>query len=286
MDKTFQKVELELQFNLRKKVPEFQEYFDRWDYLSRQTEKTHQVTNDLSYGDHPRQKLDIYPAQQKNAKTLVFIHGGYWKSLDKSDFQFVAQAFNHYGITIALITYPLAPEVKIDTIISSCQMAMLWLFNNIAAYNGNPLDMTIAGHSAGAHLSAKMLTTKWSDRDSSLPDSLFSGCLLLSGLYDLVPVRHSYLNEELGLDTASAINNSVIHELPIADVPIEIVVGADETEEFIDQSKRLFESWKPTMKSVHFSSLNNIDHFSIMDSLLDPNSALHRKFIKVFGIKE
>ena len=111
---------LDRQFNNRLRVPDFQEYFDRWELLSREVEEKIPVKKDLAYGDRPRERLDIFPSAQPQSKTLVFIHGGYWQMLDKAMFRFIADGFHSYNITIVLLTYPLAPDVSIDQMVLSC----------------------------------------------------------------------------------------------------------------------------------------------------------------------
>ena len=111
--KQYNQLQLDAQYNNRLHVPDYGNYFQRWEKLSRQTEKEHTVFKDISYGNHPRERLDIFPAATPNAKTLVFIHGGYWHLLDKSLFHFLATPFLKYNVTTVLITYPLAPAASL-----------------------------------------------------------------------------------------------------------------------------------------------------------------------------
>ena len=159
--KQFDQAALNSQYNLRAHVPDFAFYLERCEMLSRETEKEFYSIKDLSYGSLPREKLDIYPSENPSSKTLVFIHGGYWQRFGKADFQFIAKAFQPYGITTVLIQYPLAPEFSMDQMVVSCQRALDWLVHNLSKYNGDPAQIYLAGHSAGAHLAAMLLTTDW-----------------------------------------------------------------------------------------------------------------------------
>ncbi len=129
--KHYDQQQLDAQYNNRLHVPGFANYFERWEKLSRQTEKEQAVFKDISYGSHPLERLDIFPAANPKAKTLVFIHGGYWHLLDKKLFHFLVPTFLERNVTIVLLNYPLAPSVSMDTIVSSCRNAMLWMQNKI-----------------------------------------------------------------------------------------------------------------------------------------------------------
>src|SRR3954447_11835643 len=121
--KQYNREQLNDQYNNRLHVPGYAAYFERWENLSRQIENEQIVFKDISYGDHPAECLDIFPAADPLAKTLVFIHGGYWHLLDKSLFHFIAATFLQFNVTTVLINYPLAPSVSMDSIVSSCRKA-------------------------------------------------------------------------------------------------------------------------------------------------------------------
>src|SRR5450432_1570725 len=109
--KLYTQASLDRQYNNRLQAPGYATHLERWELLSRQTEKEYRVIKNIAYGNLPRELLDVYPASQARSKTLVFIHGGYWQRFDKSSFQFVAQAFHSYGITTLVLNYPLAPVI-------------------------------------------------------------------------------------------------------------------------------------------------------------------------------
>src|SRR4051812_23011353 len=124
---------------------------------------------DIRYGSLDREKLDLLPSPIPQSKTLVFIHGGYWHMLDKDLFRFIANGFHALGVTIVLLAYPLAPEYSIDQMVLSCRNALYWLYNNVAAYNGNPNELFVAGHSAGGHLAAMLMATDWKRTGLTIP---------------------------------------------------------------------------------------------------------------------
>jgi arylformamidase len=242
--KHYDQAALDRQYNNRLQVPEYAIHLQRWEDRSREAEKKFNPIHDIAYGDHERERLDIYPSSKKKAKTLVFIHGGYWKQLDKSMFQFVAEAFLPYEFTVALITYPLAPSVPLDSIVASCKKAVRWIHANIHQYNGDPDELYVASHSAGAHLAVMLMSAGRQDSHLPFPAGILKGVCAMSGLFDLEPIRLSEINEALKLDEQTVFRNSPVYLTPVCPCPLAIAVGADESDEFISQSEALYSSWQ------------------------------------------
>ena len=279
--KQYDQAALDRQYNNRLHVPDFATYFDRWESLSIQTDKESPVIKDIAYGKLPREQLDIYPSSQPSSKTLIFIHGGYWHKLDKASFQFIAKAFRAYGITTVLINYPLAPAVSIDQISASCRKAVHWSYENISAYNGDPGQLYIAGHSAGGHLAVMLPATDW--KDFNLTTDVIKGVCAISGLYNLIPIRLSDINLVLNMDTETAIRNSPVQLLPITQCPLVIVVGSNETDEFLDQSRELYTCWKESIP-IEIVEIPGLNHYSIVETMLDPESCLHQLMLRQMKI--
>lgn len=279
--KQYDQAALDRQYNNRLQVPGFGKHLERWEWFSRATEKEYQPRKDIAYGRQSRQLLDIYPSPKPKSKTLIFIHGGYWQRMDKADFHFIARAFRPYHITTVFINYPLAPFASIDQIVSSCQEAVAWIHRNIPAFNGDPGELYIAGHSAGGHIAAMMLCTEWKQFD--LPAGLFKGACTLSGLFDLVPIQLSEINEVLQMDKETSLRNSPARLKPLNKCSILVAVGADESDEFKDQSRELFTSWasETDIKLLQIAGLN---HFSIAEAVTDRVSNLHRELLQLMGL--
>jgi arylformamidase len=275
--KQYNQEQLDNQYNNRLHVPDFATYLERWDKLSEATRAKHAYIKDLQYGDHPRECLDIFPSGKPNAKVMVFIHGGYWQLFDKTKFHFIAEAFMSHHITTVLINYPLAPVATMNEIVASCHKAMLWLQQNIAAFNADPKGVYIAGHSAGAHLAAMLMSKQWADE----MQHFIKGVCLLSGLFNLTPIQLSDRNEALHMDKEMAIKNSPVEFLPEQICPLLIAVGATETEEFKDQSKELYNTCKNKAVSIELIELQGLNHFSILDALVDENALLQKAIIKL-----
>jgi arylformamidase len=278
--KKYNKEELDLQYNNRFHVPDFEKYLQRGESLSRQTEKKYNVVKDLSYGNNPLECLDVFPSPNPGSKTLIFIHGGYWQRLDKSSFHFVAGSFADYGITTVLINYPLAPAVSMDQIVLSCRNAVSWIHKNIAQWNGDPDQIYIAGHSAGAHLATMIITNE----EKQNKQNYIKGICAISGLYNLIPIQLSNINDAIQMDKEMAIRNSPAFMNPTESCPLLLTVGGEETNEFKDQSSELNNKWKSKMQSVELKTITGLNHFSIIDSVYEADAALHQSICKLMSI--
>jgi arylformamidase len=279
--KQYDQAALDRQYNNRLHVPDFATHLERWELLSRQTEKEFPVIKDIPYGKLLREQLDIYPSLQPSSKTLIFIHGGYWYKSGKEDAQFIARAFRDYGITTVIINYPLAPVVSVDQISTSCREAIHWLSQNISSYNGDPGQLYIAGHSAGGHLAAMLLATDW--KHFELTTDVIKGVCAISGLFNLIPIRLSDINQILNMDTETALRNSPVQLLPATQCPLAIAVGSNETDEFLDQSKELYTCWKESIPA-EIVQIPGLNHYSILETMLDPGSCLHQVMLRLMKI--
>ena len=195
----------EAQYNNRARIPEHPQIFERWRQASAVARAGSPTARlNLRYGDQPDERLDLFPAARPGAPVLVFIHGGYWRSLSKDDHAFLAPALVAAGATVVIPGYSLCPAVTIEDIALQMVRALDWVWRNVEAHGGNPDRIVVAGHSAGGHLAAMLLCCRWRDRAADLPLNLVHGALSISGLYDLEPLRHvPFLGDDLHLTPAS-----------------------------------------------------------------------------------
>src|SRR5881394_1895931 len=164
---------------------------------------------DLRYGDAPGETIDLFPARKGDGSCLMFIHGGYWRSLDKKDFSFLAPALVGAGISLAVVNYDLCPKVSIEEIVRQMLRASRWLWLHAEDYGMDQDRLYVSGHSAGGHLAAMLMCAQWPAFDSQLPKDLWKGGLAISGIYDLRPlVDVDWLNADLRLDEAAALKAS------------------------------------------------------------------------------
>ncbi|MEO8111319.1 MAG: alpha/beta hydrolase [Ginsengibacter sp.] len=275
--KHYDQQQLDAQYNNRLHVPDFADYYERWQKLSRQAEKEQAVFKDIFYGSHPLERLDIFPAANPNAKTLVFIHGGYWHLLDKNLFHFLVPTFLERNVTIVLLNYPLAPSASMDNIVSSCRNAMSWLQSNLTNYNGNPMQVYVAGHSAGGHLACMLLVND--------DTNFLKGVVSLSGLYDLQPLMLSNINLVLQMDTAMSARNSPAYLKHSHPCPLLLAAGSDETCEFKEQALKMYENWKDKQGAVQLLNIPGKNHFSILDEVTEPGSLLQSAIFSLMEIE-
>ena len=270
-------VELNRLYNNRAAVPEHGEIFAHWRVQSAATRKSHGGEFNFAYGSHALQTLDIFPAKQ-NRGLVIFIHGGYWRSLDKDDFSFYAEPYLTEGISVASINYRLCPEVTIDAIVEDCQSAVKWLAANVSRYDIRFDRTALIGHSAGAHLVAMLCATDWTARN--IDPANFRGGVLLSGLYDLSPLLEVSVNDDVHLTNKTAKALSPIHLKPTLNIPLDMWVGGVETSEFIRQSQLLPPAWPANCTPLEI--IQNANHFTIVDECVKPDSACFKRSLRFF----
>jgi arylformamidase len=262
---------LDAQYNLRALVPEHPQYFQRWAEASTEARDVLEYHLDLDYGDHPKEKLDYFPAPNSGAPILAFIHGGYWQALDKGDFSYLAPPWIERGVSFASINYPLAPEATIPEIVESCRSAVMWLYHNANELGGERRLIVVAGHSAGGHLATLLLATDW-QKWNFAADLVKTACSI-SGVYDLEPIRLSYQNPILKLDAASARAASPVHLPAPRGKPLLLAVGTAETAEFLRQQQDLAQAWAVS-EAVESYLLEGFNHYQTPDCLADPETAV------------
>ncbi|MEP6701753.1 MAG: alpha/beta hydrolase [Betaproteobacteria bacterium] len=269
-------------YNNRAAVPDYADYFARWAADSAAARASLNPALDIRYGRRPKETMDLFVAGGKRG-LLVFIHGGYWRSFDKSDHSFVAPSFVADGIDVAVINYDLCPAVDIGTIIDECRSAVAWLLNEGAAHGLATHNVVVSGHSAGGHLAAMLHATHWSAL--GVDSRAIQGSVSISGIFDLEPMIYTSMNPDLRLTLESAEAWSPSRLRPNLKVPMLIAAGANETSEFIRQSQLLWEAW-PDVRPAADSGpllLDGHNHFSAVDCLANPRDALHVETLRLFG---
>ena len=276
---------LDREYNNSGKVANAAGYIARYPTESARTRDMFPTRLDIRYGPAPGEALDLFlPAAGEPAPVHVFIHGGYWRALGKSDFSFVARAFQPVGVLVAVIDYALIPTVDMDELVRQVRASVAWLYRNVAALGGDPDRITVSGHSAGGHLAAMLMSTDW-NRFAGLPQDVVKAGCGISGLYDLEPIRLCYLNDTLELTAEVARRNSPVHVVPVvAGGPILLAVGELEGDEYHRQTETLAAAWRRRGLSVEVMDMAGHDHFSIITELGDPGTPLARAILRQIGV--
>lgn len=235
---------------------------------------------DIAYGDSKGQILDIFPGRGNNSPVHIFIHGGYWraKTVDKRVYSHVAAPLVAAGACVVLLDYDLCPSVSISEIVTQVRRAMVWVYRNIASYNGDRKQLYLSGHSAGGHLAAMMMSTDWKSQ-AGLPKSLIKGAVLLSGLFDIEPHRHTELQQDIRLGAGEAKAMSPM-KLEISLVgPCLLAVGEKEPDLFHWQSLAYAARLRLQGVPAEYRSMPGDNHFSLTDRLGRARDPLTRALI-------
>jgi len=267
---------LDREYDNRKKVRDAPAWLTRFAEESNATRAEIPCRLDVAYGAHRGERFDIFPAERSTPAPIhVFIHGGYWHRLDKSDFSFVARALVPAGITTVVINYALMPTVSMAELVRQCRACIAWIATYGTSFGGDTQRITVSGHSAGGHLVAMLMATDWA-AFAGLPPDLVKAGVGISGLYDLEPIRLCYLNEVLALTPDEARAHSPIHLTPKHAAPLLLPLGAREGAEYHRQSEAMAAAWRGHGGDCEILDLPDHDHFSIVGELNDRDTPLAR----------
>ncbi len=238
---------------------------------------------DQRYGPGAEETLDLFlPAERGSAPLHVFIHGGYWQLLSKDESCFAAPMFQQHGSLFAALNYTLAPQQTLTGIVEENRRAITWLYQNAADWGFDRERIYLSGHSAGAHLAMMMLQTDWPK--FGLPHDVIKGVCAVSGVFDLEPVRLSYVNEVVRMDIGEAACNSPIRHSLTNRCPVILAYGDNETGEF----KRQTDEYESVLQNagipVTLSEIADRNHFDVIMDLADTNSWLSRQVFSQMGI--
>lgn len=218
---------------------------------------------DLRYGPRERNRIDFFPATRRKAPILLFIHGGYWQMRSKEIFRFLAAGPLAHGISVANVAYTLAPEITLRQIVDEIQSAIAYLEANAAGLGGDAKRIYVCGWSAGGHLTAM-----------SLSHPAVRGGLAISGIFDLEPIRLSFLNDKLRLQADEVEGLSPIANVLHAQTPLVVAYGTAELTELQRQSCEYAAARARANLPTTVVALEGHNHFTILEELASPDGAL------------
>ena len=271
-------IDYEKEYDNRGRVPEHPEIFARWEAETKAYRAARPDAElGLSYGPSPRQTMDLFPAKDNDAMTplAMFIHGGWWRSLDPAMFSQMAKGANAHGVSVAVIGYDLCPQVSVATIIEQVRAACLALWRRTGK------RIFIYGHSAGGHLTACMVAQDWKVFASDAPADLVPAGYAVSGVFDLSPILQVTPNQDIRLDAEQARACSPLFWKVPRGRRLDAVVGGLESSEFLRQSKTLAEAWGARGVETRYEEIAGTNHFTVIDPLADPDSAMTRRVVQM-----
>ncbi|MCU0775645.1 MAG: alpha/beta hydrolase [Ideonella sp.] len=268
---------LDAQYNNRARIPEHPAIFDKWMRASALAREGLRGRLDLRYGPGPKETLDVFePAgTAATGDVVVFIHGGYWRSLDKSDHSFVAPVFAQAGAVVVVPNYDLCPAVGIDDIAMEMTRALAWTWHHAAEFGGDRRRVTVIGHSAGGHLAAMLMTCDWPRVDPAIPRDWLRRGMTISGLHDLrIVAQVPFLKADLRLAARVAARVSPALFPPPAGT-LYALAGQHESEEFLRHTRLIQDAWGPSVVPV-CDTIAGRNHLDILIDLADPDAQLHQ----------
>jgi arylformamidase len=233
-----------------------------WEQRSAELRERHSAYLDLRYGAAERNRIDFLKAEPK-APTLLFIHGGYWQHRAKEVFTVFASGPMAHGINVALIGYTLAPEATLDEIVAEIHLGIGFLAEQLPELGAAPGELVVSGWSAGGHLTAMAL---------SHPH--VKAGIGISGIYDLEPIRHSYLNVKLRLDGPMSHRNSPALQAGGVAKPLALVAGSAELPLLRRQSSDFARHRARYGLPVIYEEIEGADHFTIMNEMISPSGRI------------
>ncbi len=284
---TFDQDALDREYSPSSCIDDIDVYLDEYARTSKAAKcdalKDNACDADLRYGPGAEETLDLFlPAERVSAPLHVFIHGCYWQLLSKDESCFAAPMFQQHGSLFAALNYTLAPQQTLTGIVEENRRAITWLYQNADDWGFDRERIYLSGHSAGAHLAMMMLQTDWPK--FGLPQDVIKGVCAVSGVFDLEPVRLSYVNEVVRMATGEAECNSPIRHNLTNRCPVILAYGDNETGEFKRQTDEYESVLQDAGIPVTLSEIANRNHFDVILDLADTNSWLSRQVFSQMGI--
>ncbi len=278
--------ELERQFNPRAYSPDWEAIAATGMERSTAYRKGAQSAKlDIDYGPGEKEDLDLFlPDDPGGAPVHMYIHGGFWRSREKTDFSYVAEPLVEAGAIVAMVNHALCPAVTLDEIVRQMRLALAWLWRNVEKFGGDRNRIHVSGHSAGAHLSAMTMTTDWPNFAADLPIDLVKSGALISGIYEIAPVMHISVQDEVHLTEEMAARNSPMFLKPTNMAPLAVTVGGGESEEFRRQSHDFAAAWSAHGVPVEFFELPALNHFSVLTETANRANPLTAARLRLMGL--
>ena len=262
------KVARDAAYNCGTAVPDSTQIVDGWIKASAEFRAQNPKHLDLAYGPGERNKWDLFPAKNPKAPCLIFIHGGYWQARNREHFSCLVEGVRARGWSGALPGYTLAPAATLTQIVAEIRSALDWLSAH-GGEHGIAGPVVLTGWSAGGHLTALMLD-----------HPRVAAGIAMSGLFELGPIRDTYLNEKLKLTDEEIANLSPLR-LWSVNKPLAITYGAAELPPFIYYSREYHAHRAQANQPGPLIPLPNANHYTSMEELRSANGLLTRTALRI-----
>ena len=280
--------EFDRQYNPRLWTPNSEALVARNEELSASLRKRANCSLDISWGPKASNGVDLFFPEQVDGQSswpvVLFIHGGYWRSRQKSSFSFVSQPLLDAGAMVAVTDYSLCPDVRLQDIVEEMRVLVEWLYHNIEKYAGRR-TLHVVGHSAGGHLAAMLALTDWQSRGTGVAPDFIRSIIPISGVFELEPLLSHSVNDDLKLrpDDIESLSPSRFDAHSVKALA-KVYVGTDESDEFQRQSREFAEKWLSMGVKVRYTELEGHDHYSILSALADPEYRITRDLIECLSV--
>ena len=269
--------ELNAQYDQFNQIEGSERYVTRWESWSAEVREKWAFRT-LQYGPSERQHIDLFPGSPGNTGLVVFFHGGSWTALDKEQFHYIADSMVTDGFAYAAVDFDSVPDVTLSEQIEQAASAIEFLVRNPDGYSGE--EIYLVGHAAGAHLAAMAVTTNWPAR-LGIEDCPLKGGMLISGVYDLEPIRKTEKNDYLNLTVVQAKSLSPIERVLEHPCPLVIGWGSEESNEYKVQSREFAAAWRRSGGRCNAFELPRSNHLDMSLELGDADGPLLKAFLNL-----
>lgn len=269
-------VAVDKEYAVQVAVPDSLSHVQGWIARSAEARERYDHRPNVLYGPTLDEYIDIFPSGAPNSPIHVFFHGGYWKLMSAKEHSFIAPVGLQNGWTTVIVNYSLCPKVRMPEIVRQTRAAVAWVHRHAAEMNGNSDRIVVSGHSAGGHIVGRLLATDWA-RNYGLPERTIAGALPISGLFDLEPIRWTWLQPGLQLSGADILEESPVRNLHKFNVPVVVAVGGSETPEFLRQSAIYSRALEAVGLTGEYVEAPGRHHFNVLDDLADAEGCLWKR---------
>lgn len=269
--------ELEADYNIVAARGGLDAVMQRWSAASAALRDRVDASLDCRYGEAERERLDLFRCGLRNAPLYVYLHGGYWQRGDKHLYSFIAEPFLNAGVDVAVVGYPLCPQVSMTALADSVRNSIAWLYQNATSLGVSRDRINLSGHSAGAQLTALGVCTDWTAVANGLPANLLKTAIPFSGLYELAPLLQTSINDALHLTDDEVSNLSPARLQPAREIPLLTILGGAETKEFFRQTNVLIGAWSGQLAQINRHVEPDVDHIDLIDRLANPDSQMFQR---------